>query len=151
MTVATKDLVIKNGETGNKSYTANWTAIKTDDKSDNTNGTKVEPTTTAGGEKVAAPAQAKVKSATKKEATKKAKISIKKINGAVGYKIQFSITKKFKKVLVTKIVKKATVTITAKKLKNKKKLYVRAKAYKLDGKTKVWSVKWSKVKKVKIK
>ena len=37
------------------------------------------------------------------------------------------------------------------KLKNKNKLYVRAKAYKLDGKTKVWSVKWSKVKKVKIK
>lgn len=92
----------------------------------------------------------KVKSATKKKSAKKAKISLKKISGADGYRVQFSTTKNFKKVLVTKTVKKANTTISSKTLKNKKKLYVRAKAYKLDGKKKVYSKKWSKAKKVKI-
>ena len=100
---------------------------------------------------VKAPVRTKVKTATKKKAAKKVKLTLKKISGAKGYKVQFSKTKKFKKVLVTKIVKKASVTIKNKKLKNQKKLYVRAKAYKLNGKKKVYSKKWSVVKKVKIK
>lgn len=144
----TKTVVIKNGTTGNKIYTANWNIVKTDDGT--TSGEKVEPTTT-NQDKVQAPAKTKVKSATKKAASKKAKISIKKVTGAAGYKLQFSTTKKFKKILLTKNVKKDKITVTSKKLKNKKKLYVRVKAYKLDGNTKVWAEKWSKVKKVKIK
>lgn len=114
--------------------------------------TKAPETTVAPTTKAAVKVgRTKVKSATKKKAAKKVKISLKKINGAKGYKVQFSTTKKFKKTLVTKTVKKTKVTINSKKLKNKKKLFVRAKAYKLDGKKKVWSKKWSKVKKVKIK
>lgn len=113
--------------------------------------TKIEPTTAAYVKKVTPPKRAKVKSATKKKAAKKVKISLKKIKGAKGYKVQFAATKKFKKVLVKKTVKKVKVTITSKKFKNKKKLFVRVKAYKLDGKKKIWSKKWSKVMRVKIK
>ena len=84
-----------------------------------------------------------VKSAIKKKSAGKVKVSVKKVKGAKKYQIQIAKTKKFKKVLVNKIVKKTTVTIKNKKLKNKKKLFVRAKA--------VGASKWSKVKKVKIK
>lgn len=96
-------------------------------------------------------ARTKVKKVTKKKVSKKVKLTLKKIKGATGYKVQFSKTKKFKKVLVTKNVKKTKVTIKNKKLKNKKKLYVRAKAYKKVGNKKYYSKKWSVVKKVKIK
>ena len=44
------------------------------------------------------------------------------------YKIQISKSKKFKKNVVTKTTKKLKVTIKSKKLKNAKKVYVRAKA-----------------------
>ena len=65
---------------------------------------------------------------------------------AKGYYVQISKSKKFKKVLVKKYVKKVSFT-----LKSKKKLYVRAKSYVLKGKIKIYSKKWSKVKKVKIR
>lgn len=84
-----------------------------------------------------------VKKATKKKAAKKVKITFKKVTGAKKYKVQISTTKKFKKILVKKTVKKIKVTITSKKIKNKKKLYVRVRA--VGAKT------WSKPKKVKIK
>ena len=58
--------------------------------------------------------------------------------------------KKFKKVVLKKTVKKTSFTLKSKKLKNKKKLYVRARALKKVGK-KTYTSKWSKVKKVKIK
>ena len=101
--------------------------------------------------KVSRPGTASVKKATKKKASTKVKISLKKVKKAKGYYVQISTSKKFKKVLVKKYVKKVSFTLKSKKLKNKKKLYVRAKAYKLNGKKKVLSKKWSKVKKVKIK
>ena len=59
------------------------------------------------------------------------------------YKVQIASNKKFKKVLLKKTVKKVTVVIKSRKLKGKKKLYVRVMA--------VGAKKWSKVKKVKIK
>lgn len=94
--------------------------------------------------------RAKVKKASKKKSSKKISIKLKKIKGVKGYKIQISTTKKFKKVLVKKTVKKVKFTIKSKKIKNKKKLYVRAKAYKIiNGKKHYGS--WSKAKKVKIK
>ena len=40
---------------------------------------------------------------------------------------------------------------TIKKLKSKKIYYFRVKAYKMNGKKKVFSKKWSAVKKVKVK
>ena len=101
--------------------------------------------------KVSRPGTASVKKATKKKASAKVKISLKKVKKAKGYYVQISTSKKFKKVLVKKYVKKVSFTLKSKKLKNKKKLYIRAKAYKLNGKKKVLSKKWSKVKKVKIK
>lgn len=84
-----------------------------------------------------------VKSATKKKSANKVKIAFKKVNGAKKYQVQISTTKKFKKILVNKIIKKPSVTIKSKKLKNKKKLFARVKA--------VGASKWSKVKKIKIK
>lgn len=112
-----------------------------------------EVTTTTAVRKITRPARTKVKSASKKKTSKKVKLSIKKVKGANGYRVQFSKKKKFtkKNILLTKIVKKAKVTINNKKLKKAKKLYVRVKAYKLNGKKKVWAKKWSKIKRVKIK
>ena len=105
--------------------------------------------TTAAPKKVSVP-KVKVKSASKKKASKKVKISLKKVKGAKKYQVQISKTKKFKKVLVKKTVKKAKFTIKSKKLKNKKKLYVRVKAVKVVG-GKSYKGKWSKPKKIKIK
>jgi hypothetical protein len=94
--------------------------------------------------------RAAVKKATKKKSAKKIKLSLKKVSGAKGYKVQISTSRKFKKILVTRNVKKLSATIRNKKLKNKKKLYVRVKAYKVvNGKT--YEGSWSKIKKVKIK
>lgn len=129
------------------SYVPETTTQKTNAGSTANNGTTAKGTSVSNI-KVA---RTQVKKATKKKTAKKVKLTLKRIKGATGYKVQFSKTKKFKKVLVTKIVKKASVTIKNKKLKNQKKLYVRAKAYKLNGKKKVYSKKWSVVKKVKIK
>ena len=113
-----------------------------------------QPTTVAPTKKptvkVSRPGTASVKKATKKKASTKVKISLKKVKKAKGYYVQISTSKKFKKVLVKKYVKKVSFTLKSKKIKNKKKLYVRAKAYKLNGKKKVLSKRWSKVKKVKI-
>ena len=103
-------------------------------------------------------AKAKVKKATKKKAAKKIKITLKKIANATGYQVQISKAKKFKKkkILVKKnikklkLVKKAVFTIKHKKIKNKKKLWVRARAYVLANGKLVYG-KWSKAKKAKVK
>lgn len=79
----------------------------------------------------------------KKLNAKKVKITFKKVSKAKKYTVQFSTKKNFKKILLSKKVKKTTVTISSNKLKNKKTLYVRVKA--------VGAVKWSAVKKIKIK
>ena len=84
-----------------------------------------------------------VKSASKKKAATKVKLTFKKVKGAKKYQVQISKTKKFKKVLVKKTVRKVSVTIKSKKIKNQKKLYVRIRA--------VGAKKWSKAKKIKIK
>ena len=86
----------------------------------------------------------KVKKATKKNIKfNKIKITFKKVKGAQKYIVEISQTKKFKKVIIRKKVKKVSVTIKRKILRNKKKLYVRIKA--------VGAQKWSAPKKVKIK
>ena len=66
-----------------------------------------------------------------------------KVKGAKKYDIQVSTSKKFKKVLYKKTVKKTKVTLSSKKLKGKKKLYVRVKA--------VGAKKWSNPVKITIK
>lgn len=73
--------------------------------------------------------------------------AVKKV-GVKGYVIQYSLNKKFKKASKVTVTKNKAVI---KKLKSGKKYYVRVKAYKLNGKKKVLSKKWSKVKTVKVK
>ena len=107
-----------------------------------TSGKNVKPETTAAKKKTVKNTSVK-KVWAKKRSAKKIKLSLKKVKGAKKYQIQISTTKKFKKVLVRKTVKKLKVTITSKKLAGKKKLYVRAR---------VKGVKvWSKPKKIKVK
>lgn len=84
-----------------------------------------------------------VTKAVKSKKATRVSVTFKKINGATKYQVQISTSKKFKKVLVNKIIKKVKVTISSKKLKNKKKLYIRVRAVGAD--------KWSKPKKIKIK
>ena len=64
-----------------------------------------------------------------------------------GYQLQYALNKKFKK---KKSVQTKKTKYTIKKLKKKKTYYIRVRAYKMNGRKKVYG-KWSKVKKVKIK
>ena len=129
------------------SYVPETTTQKTNAGSTANNGTTAKGTSVSNI-KVA---RTQVKKATKKKTAKKVKLILKRIKGATGYKVQFSKTKKFKKVLVTKTVKKVKFTVNNKRLKNKKKLYVRVKAYKQVGNKKYYSSKWSVIKKVEMR
>ena len=82
----------------------------------------------------------------------KAKVTWKKVKKATGYEIQYT-TKGFGNKKDTKTIKVSKAKITSaqlKKLKKKKTYYIRVRAYKMNGKKKVYG-KWSTVKKVKIK
>ena len=92
--------------------------------------------------KVTAPGKVAIKSA--KAKGKKATIKWAKVKEAAGYQVQYSTSKKFKN---SKTVSTKKTSVTLKKLK-KKTYYVKVKAYKLDGKKKVYG-KWSKVKRFK--
>lgn len=82
---------------------------------------------------------------------KKFTVTWAKVSGVKGYQIQYSSDKKFKKnnksVIVTK---QKTTKATVKKLKSKKKYYVRVRTYKTVNGKKIYS-SWSKVKSVKTK
>ena len=69
------------------------------------------------------------------------------VKGAKGYQLQYALNKKFKK---KKSVQTKKTKYTIKKLKKKKTYYIRVRAYKMNGKKKVYG-KWSKVKVVKRK
>lgn len=109
--------------------------------------------TTKAPVSVKRPAKVKIKkvSSPKKH---RVRIRLKKVTGAAGYKIQISLSKKFKKgkkyKTKTYYTKKLNFIIK-KKLKSKKRFYVRVKAYKLVNGKKLYSKKWSKRKKIKIK
>ena len=91
----------------------------------------------------------------KKKSAKKVKVKVKAVKYAKGYEISVYKTKKnakkHVKALVIKYTNKLKVTIKSKKIKNKKKLFVGARAYNVssDG-TKVFGP-WAKIKKVKVK
>lgn len=82
---------------------------------------------------------------------KKFTVTWARVSGVKGYQIQYSSDKKFKKnnksVTVTK---QKTTKATVKKLKSKKKYYVRVRTYKTVNGKKIYS-SWSKVKSVKTK
>ena len=88
---------------------------------------------------------------TVKAAKKAVSVEWKKVSGVSGYEIQVATDKKFKKNKKTVTVKKQKATkTTVKKLKAKKKYYVRVRTYKTVNGKKVYS-SWSEVKSVKTK
>ena len=106
-----------------------------------------------------APTRAVVKaSKPKKTKIKKVKVTKKalavtwnKVSGVKGYQVQVATDKKFKKNKKTVTIKKQKTTkTTVKKLKAKKKYYVRVRTYKTVNGKKVYSA-WSSVKNVKTK
>jgi hypothetical protein len=98
---------------------------------------------------VAKPKSASIKKV--KAAKKAVSVQWKKVGGVKGYQVQVATDKKFKKNKKTVTVKKQKTTkTTVKKLKAKKKYYVRVRTYKTVNGKKVYSA-WSKVKSVKIK
>ncbi|MCI8785332.1 MAG: DUF1542 domain-containing protein [Eubacterium sp.] len=74
----------------------------------------------------------------------------KKQTGIDGYQIQVSQSKNFKKYIYQKTIKKTKAKITIKKLKDKKKYYVRIRTYKNVGGQTLYSG-WSKKKSVRLK
>ena len=96
---------------------------------------------------VKAPARVQVRAKALKG--KKAKVTLKKVAQAKGYEIVYSTSVNFTKKTTKKITTK-NLTKTVKNLKKKKTYYIKARAYKLNGKTKVYG-RWSLIKKVTIK
>lgn len=90
----------------------------------------------------------------KKKHSKKVKIYLLKVSEANGYQIRIYTSKKRakknKKALITKNIKSFRKVFKSKKLKNKKRLYVKARAYRNVGKIKIYG-RWSKIKKVRIR
>ena len=105
--------------------------------------------TTTTASKVSKPKKTKIK---KVKAAKKAlAVTWKKVSGVKGYQVQVATDKKFKKNKKTVTIKKQKTTkTTIKKLKAKKKYYVRVRTYKTVNGKKVYS-SWSSVKSVKTK
>lgn len=107
-----------------------------------------KPSTTKNTETVK-PKKTSIKKLSKGK--KKFTVTWAKVSGVKGYQIQYSTDKKFKKnnksVTVTK---QKTTKATVKKLKSKKKYYVRVRTYKTVNGKKIYS-SWSKVKSVKTK
>ena len=98
---------------------------------------------------VAKPKSAKFKKV--KSAKNAISVEWKKVSGVKGYQVQVATDKKFKKNKKTVNIKKQKTTkTTVKKLKAKKKYYVRIRTYKIVNGKKVYSA-WSKVKGVKTK
>ena len=91
---------------------------------------------------------AKVKAVKLKAKKKKLNVSWKKVSGATGYEVMSATNNKFTKNKKTVTVKKNKVTI--KKLKPKKKYFVKVRAYKLASGRKYFG-KWSKVVKKKVR
>lgn len=100
--------------------------------------------------RVSAPAGTKITKLTKGK--KKLTVTWKKqTKGTTGYKIQYSTSKNFKKGCKTITVKGAGKTkYTIKKLKSKKKYYVRIRTYRIYG-GKTLASRWSAAKAVKVK
>lgn len=138
--------------------------VKTTSNSKKTNAsTKAtrSPSIVAKDKKAAQKAmkQAKIKKLTvKSRAKKKINVTWKKVKKAVGYEVQVSTNKKFKKskIVLRKFTSKKKLTIKNKKIKSKKTYYVRVRAYATYKNTnnttiKVYSSWNKKLRKVKVK
>ena len=140
-------------ESNNDSYAILYQA-KTNTNTNTNSQTSSSGTANAGKKqstpsktvKVKAPSKVKLTSA-KNGKGKKLTVKWKKVTGAKGYQLQYALNKKFKK---KKSIQTKKTKYTIKKLKKKKTYYIRVRAYKMNGKKKVYG-KWSTVKKVKVK
>ena len=140
-------------ESNNDSYAILYQA-KTNTNTNTNSQTSSSGTANAGKKqstpsktvKVKAPSKVKLTSA-KNGKGKKLTVKWKKVTGAKDYQLQYAMNKKFKK---KKSVQTKKTKYTIKKLKKKKTYYIRVRAYKMNGRKKVYG-KWSTVKKVKIK
>ena len=106
--------------------------------------------------KVVAPGKVKIKKVWKKKlSAKKLKIKLGKVKNAKGYQVcvykNKKNAKKHIKAIVTKYTTKLKYTIKSKKLKNKKKLFVGARAYNASSDAIKVFGPWAKIKKVKVK
>lgn len=105
------------------------------------------PLQTTKGVKVG---KTRVKKVVRKKGSAKISLKLKRIKGAKKYQVQVAKNKKFKKILIRRTVKKINTKISDKKIKNRKKLYVRARAVRMVKGTKYYG-RWSGVKRIKIK
>lgn len=161
-----KELPYKGGEPGNYGgYAASAeTTVKEEPTTNKKPATVASETEKATEAAVKAPLKATITKVNKKKlSSKKLTLTIKKQKGVAGYQVKVYASKKNakanKKVLVTKIIKKAlagksvkkvTATISSKKIKNKKSLFVKVRAFVKDGKSNKFGG-WSNVKKVVVK
>lgn len=93
------------------------------------------------------PARVKINSV-KKYKKRKIKVSIKMIKGCTGYRVQISHGRRFKDNTTQNYYIKNKILIS-KKLKKNTKYYVRVKAYREEAGIKLYSRKWSRVKKIR--
>ena len=133
------DSTVTPGTTGNVTTSGNNGAVVTPGAGSTTSA--------PSNDTVKKPAKVKIKSL--KAGKKQIKVSFKKVKGVSGYKITYSLNKKFKKAKTLNVNAK-TKSKLIKKLKSGKTYYVKVRAYaKATGK-KVYGA-WSSVKKVKVK
>ncbi len=111
------------------------------DKSNSTNiKNKTEKKSNRGNVVVSTTSIKKIK-AKKKTLT----VKWKRVKGVTGYEIQYSLKQIFKNAKTRMIKKSSTTLLTIKKLKRRKKYYVRIRTYKrVDGK--IYYSNWSKIK-----
>lgn len=91
----------------------------------------------------------KIKKAIKTKRAKSIKLSFRKVKNANRYQVAFSTTKRFKKILVKKIVNKNIVTVKNKRFISQNKLYVRVRAVVIKNGKRHYG-KWSLAKRVRI-
>ncbi|WP_370748909.1 hypothetical protein [Eubacterium sp.] len=140
--------------------TSNNETVTTDniDTTIETNTNKVVTTTntltTSKTTKVTKPAKVKkLKTYTKKRKAVKVKLTFRKVKGVKRYKVVVlykKAAKKHKRTLITKTIKTNRYIIKSRKLKNKKYLYVKVRAY-IKHNGKIVYGKWSNIRRVKIK
>ena len=123
------------------------TTTTTTAPANNITTTTTTSTSQAAVAKIKAPKKTSIKKV--KGAKKAILVTWKKVSGVKGYQVQVATNKKFKKNKKTVTIKKQKTTkTTVKKLKAKKKYYVRVRAY---NKGKKAYGDWSKKKAVKVK
>ena len=119
--------------------------VDTGKENENNSQTKIDKTQTLISKKIVF-SRVKIKSV-KQQKGANVNVTWKKVKGAKAYQLQYATNKNFK---TKKSIQTKKTKYTIKKLKKKKNYYIRVRAYKMNGKKKVYG-KWSKVKKVKVK